>query len=642
MKGWRSFQIMSFLFFMSTIFSIFFLSGSALAVPELISYQGKLTDNTGTPLEGAQDMRFRLYDNIVAGTEIWNETQAGVLVTSGIYDVRLGSMVSLDKGLFAGNTVYLQVEIYNGSVWETLAPRQRLTSAAFAFKAADADTLQGKTVAQIHTEETDPTVPASVKDGVAWSEVAGKPPGFADDTDNDSGGDITGVTAGTGLAGGGTGGDVTLNIGAGTGIAAAADSISVNTAVIQQRVSGTCGAGSSIRTVNADGSVVCEMDDTGSLTLPYSGSVSSGGNAFAVTQNGSGWGISGASNGTFGIRGESFASGGAGVGGYNNSSGGSGVIGQGNSKGVFGYTSQPNAYGVYGEAPGFGGTAVYGTVSGTSGTAVYGTAPGSSGTGVYGSGTAWGGYFVGNVFASGNLGIGTTTPVRNLHIFGSGPRILIETNDGFSPEVNFRGTGSDWAIYRHSGQGDLRFYQAGDKVVLQNNTGNVGIGTSTPTQKLTVRGNIEVQSASTGTAVVQIGEGLDYAEGFNVTENDGISSGTVLVIDPENPGKLALSSKSYDSRVAGIVAGANSLGSGVKLGAGQFDHDVALAGRVYCKVDGGEEGIEPGDLLTSSEIPGHAMKAVDHERAWGAIIGKAMERQGKGTSGQILVLVTLQ
>jgi len=172
--------------------------------------------------------------------------------------------------------------------------------------------------------------------------------------------------------------------------------------------------------------------------------------------------------------------------------------------------------------------------------------------------------------------------------------------------------------------------------------GNVGIGTTSPTEKLTVRGNLLIQSESTGDPVLELGEGLDYAEGFDVSARDKINAGSVLIIDADNPGKLALSNKSYDTKVAGIVAGAKGLGSGVRLGAGQFDYDVALAGRVYCMVDATDEAIQAGDLLTTSATPGYAMKAADYTRSQGAILGKAMESLEKGHKGQILVLVTLQ
>jgi hypothetical protein len=68
---------------------------------------------------------------------------------------------------------------------------------------------------------------------------------------------------------------------------------------------------------------------------------------------------------------------------------------------------------------------------------------------------------------------------------------------------------------------------------------------------------------------------------------------------------------------------------------------VALSGRVYCRADTSSGPIEPGDLLTTSARPGHAMKAADHDRAQGAILGKAMSRLEHGT-GLVLVLVSLQ
>lgn len=155
-------------------------------------------------------------------------------------------------------------------------------------------------------------------------------------------------------------------------------------------------------------------------------------------------------------------------------------------------------------------------------------------------------------------------------------------------------------------------------------------------------GNVTIYEYGTNNKVIELGKGLDYAEGFDVAAAHEVTPGTVLVIDPAHPGKLACSRAAYDQRVAGIVAGANGLGSGVRLGSGEFDHDVALAGRVYCNVIALDEDIQPGDMLTTSDVAGHAMKATDRSRAQGAVLGKAMEPLTKGERGRILVLVTLQ
>jgi hypothetical protein len=69
--------------------------------------------------------------------------------------------------------------------------------------------------------------------------------------------------------------------------------------------------------------------------------------------------------------------------------------------------------------------------------------------------------------------------------------------------------------------------------------------------------------------------------------------------------------------------------------------NVALSGRVYALATAANGSVKPGDLLTTSDIPGHAMKATDHERWDGAIIGKAMSSLEDG-EGLVLVLVNLQ
>ena len=67
---------------------------------------------------------------------------------------------------------------------------------------------------------------------------------------------------------------------------------------------------------------------------------------------------------------------------------------------------------------------------------------------------------------------------------------------------------------------------------------------------------------------------------------------------------------------------------------------LALTGKVYCKADASFAPIAVGDLLTTSPTPGHAMKAHEPGRAFGAILGKALRPLPEG-QGLIPVLVTL-
>jgi len=209
-----------------------------------------------------------------------------------------------------------------------------------------------------------------------------------------------------------------------------------------------------------------------------------------------------------------------------------------------------------------------------------------------------------------------------------------------------------------SGAGSLfELSQAdGGNAIRMQSQGGFGEATNGPeiemynlsgTQSLTILGDYNGTGESRVVAnVVEITGGADLSEHFDITPGAlAVEPGAVVSIDPASPGDLRVSTEAYDRAVAGIVSGADGVQPGLLMGqkgsVATGEYPVALTGRVYCKVDASYGAIAPGDLLTTSPTPGHAMKVADHDQAQGAILGKAMTSLESG-QGMVLVLVSLQ
>ncbi|MCH7497953.1 MAG: hypothetical protein IH971_08885 [Candidatus Marinimicrobia bacterium] len=244
------------------------------------------------------------------------------------------------------------------------------------------------------------------------------------------------------------------------------------------------------------------------------------------------------------------------------------------------------------------------------------------------------------VLSSGNLGIGTSSPASALHIdftnnwdgirmkgYNTWDMAIHTSGDFYIGDVNM-GKSVFWI---EKGQ------EFNNRLYIKSN-GNIGIGTSDPQELLDVNGTIK-------TKVIQITGGADLAEPFRVAGSDAIAPGTVVSIDPNHPGQLRVASRAYDRTVAGIISGAGGVNPGILMAQADSeadgDYPVALTGRLYAWADASTGPITPGDLLTTSDTPGHVMKVTDHDRAQGAIIGKAMSSLDEGRD-LVLVLVALQ
>ncbi len=103
---------------------------------------------------------------------------------------------------------------------------------------------------------------------------------------------------------------------------------------------------------------------------------------------------------------------------------------------------------------------------------------------------------------SGNVGIGTTTPAGILHVNGQGARFVDSVNT-FGLIVGAASASPNWVAIGTSGtgvpqiQGYNNAFSATTNLALQPNGGNVGIGTTTPSEKLSVIGNINISNTGT-------------------------------------------------------------------------------------------------------------------------------------------------
>jgi hypothetical protein len=241
----------------------------------------------------------------------------------------------------------------------------------------------------------------------------------------------------------------------------------------------------------------------------------------------------------------------------------------------------------------------------------------------------------------GRVGVGTASPLQRLHVdgntrlegFGTGaanPGLYV-TNGASAGIGIISVTSSSDAnlVVVNRASGDLikgfSGSTGGNLVFKVDNAGQVFCGDEISCRSLMIRG------------------GADLAEPFAMSGDD-VQPGAVVVIDSDHPGRLKLSTEPYDSRVAGIVSGAGGVQPGISMI--QTDmleggRNVALSGRVFALVDATEHPVRPGDLLTTSATPGHAMKAANPTQAQGAILGKAMTPLPEGC-GLVLVLVSLQ
>ncbi|MFC9433298.1 hypothetical protein [Nocardia sp. NPDC057030] len=310
-----------------------------------------------------------------------------------------------------------------------------------------------------------------------------------------------------------------------------------------------------------------------------------------------------------GVRGWSKNPNHGGVVGVNTGGGNAGYFESADGEGVRGLSKNPNHGGVVGINTG-GGASVYGLSN--AGNSIVGESQGG-GAGVVGINNSAapggnGGWFEsaqgeGVRGTSKNPNHGAVVGVNT----GGGTAGFFESADGEGVRGWSKNPNHGAVVGVNTGGGDAGYFE-----------GNVYV-----TGNITVRGDLLL-------------EGADYAEALSTTD-PAVEAGLVVVLGAD--GEVHPCTSDYDTAVAGIVSGAGGVKPAIVLDRQDNSAHIALMGKVWCAADADAAPIRPGDLLTTSATSGHCRRVTEPERAFGAVIGKAMTPLTSGR-GYVRVLVS--
>lgn len=127
----RLFYLIPVLFFTSTLYA---------QLPNIIPYQGNMSDTAGNGYDGSYEFEFQILDG--SNSSLWSSGSVNVSVSNGLYSVLLGNtgQPSLNASIFEENEIYLEISFNDGTNgMETLSPNVRILPVPYALRAAYAD-----------------------------------------------------------------------------------------------------------------------------------------------------------------------------------------------------------------------------------------------------------------------------------------------------------------------------------------------------------------------------------------------------------------------------------------------------------------------------------------------------------------------